>query len=209
MTGSMQSASHLLAPPVTAPAGYRGRTRKWPALALAALLAASGGGMWAVRQHQATPAAAAPPPAPTVTVSPPLQRSVARWTDFTGQFSAVDQVDLRAQVSGYLTEIHFTDGQVVHTTSPTSASWQRSSPAPTAQAWIVTCSPASATRQGGHATASWTSSTTRSTAAAAPWSMAVVVGGEARHDSSYRGRPSATSLTRRVCGSNAVIGTTG
>jgi len=27
MTGSMQSASHLLAPPVTAPAGYRGRTR--------------------------------------------------------------------------------------------------------------------------------------------------------------------------------------
>ncbi len=51
---------------------------------------------------------------PTVTVSPPLQRSLARWTDFTGQFSAVDQVDLRAQVSGYLTEIHFTDGQVVH-----------------------------------------------------------------------------------------------
>ncbi len=51
---------------------------------------------------------------PTVTVSPPLQRSVASWTDFTGQFSAVNQVELRAQVSGYLTEIHFNDGQVVH-----------------------------------------------------------------------------------------------
>jgi len=70
--------------------------------------------MWAVWQQRATPAVSVPPPAPTVTVSPPLQRSLARWTDFTGQFSAVDQVDLRAQVSGYLTEIHFTDGQVVH-----------------------------------------------------------------------------------------------
>jgi RND family efflux transporter MFP subunit len=39
---------------------------------------------------------------------------VATWSGFTGQFSAVDSVDLRAQVSGYLTEIHFTDGQIVH-----------------------------------------------------------------------------------------------
>ncbi len=114
MTGAMQSASQLLAPPVTTPVAQRGRRRTWPAVALIALLAASGGGAWTFRQQQATPAAVAPPPAPTVTVSPPLQRSVARWTDFTGQFSAVDQVDLRAQVSGYLTEIHFTDGQIVH-----------------------------------------------------------------------------------------------
>ena len=55
----------------------------------------------------------APPPPPAVTVSPPLQRSLAQTTGFTGQFSAVDQVDLRAQVSGYLTEIHFIDGQIV------------------------------------------------------------------------------------------------
>ncbi len=112
MTGSTQSAHHLLANPKTAPVGQRGR-RIWPALALVTLLAASGGGVWAVRQQQSAPAPAAVPPAPTVTVSPPLQRSVARWTDFTGQFSAVDQVELRAQVSGYLTEIHFADGQVV------------------------------------------------------------------------------------------------
>ena len=113
MIGSMQSASHLLAHPATAPVGHRGRRRAWSAVALVTLLAASGGGAWTLRQQQATPAAVAPPPAPAVTVSPPLQRSVARWTDFTGQFSAVDQVELRAQVSGYLTEIHFTDGQVV------------------------------------------------------------------------------------------------
>jgi RND family efflux transporter MFP subunit len=53
------------------------------------------------------------PPAPPVTVSAPLQRSVAASTTFTGQFSAVDFVEIRAQVSGYLTEIHFTDGQLV------------------------------------------------------------------------------------------------
>ena len=114
MTGSMQSVDQLLADPATAPVSRRGRRRTWPAVVLVALLGASGGGAWTFRQQQATPAAAAPLPAPTVTVSPPLQRSVVRWTDFTGQFSAVDQVDLRAQVSGYLTEIHFTDGQVVH-----------------------------------------------------------------------------------------------
>jgi len=50
MTGSMQSADHLLANPATAPVGQRSRHRTWPAVALIALLAASGGGMWAVRQ---------------------------------------------------------------------------------------------------------------------------------------------------------------
>jgi multidrug efflux system membrane fusion protein len=59
-------------------------------------------------------AQSAPPPAPPVTVSAPLQRNLANVTSFTGQFSAVDYVELRAQVSGYLTEIDFTDGQLVH-----------------------------------------------------------------------------------------------
>ena len=55
-----------------------------------------------------------PPAPPAVTVSAPLQRNLASWTTFTGQFSAVDYVEVRAEVSGYLTEIHFTDGQIVH-----------------------------------------------------------------------------------------------
>ena len=59
---------------------------------------------------QAPPMAMAPP---SVTVSTPLRRRIATWTTFTGQFSAVDRVEIRAQVSGYLTEIHFTDGQLV------------------------------------------------------------------------------------------------
>ena len=57
-------------------------------------------------------AQSAPPP-PTVTVSAPLQKEIVEWQQFTGQFAAVDYVEIRARVSGYLTEIHFEDGQIV------------------------------------------------------------------------------------------------
>jgi RND family efflux transporter MFP subunit len=59
------------------------------------------------------PPAAAPPP-PSVAVSAPLQRSVDGRLEFLGQFSAVQQVDLRAQVGGTLTQIGFKDGDIVH-----------------------------------------------------------------------------------------------
>jgi len=55
-----------------------------------------------------------PPPPPLVTVSPPLVTHAVSWASFTGQFAAVDDVEIRAQVSGYLTAIDFTDGQIVH-----------------------------------------------------------------------------------------------
>src|SRR6266576_971139 len=58
--------------------------------------------------------AADPPPAPAVTVRPPLQRELVEWDEFTGQFWAKDSVEIRARVSGYLTEIHFQDGQIVN-----------------------------------------------------------------------------------------------
>jgi multidrug efflux pump subunit AcrA (membrane-fusion protein) len=59
---------------------------------------------------------AAPPQAgaPPVTVSEPLRRDVDSRLGFLGQFSAIDRVELRAQVGGVLTEIHFKDGQIVH-----------------------------------------------------------------------------------------------
>ncbi len=47
-------------------------------------------------------------------MSAPLQRELIEWDEFTGQFWARDSVDIRARVSGYLTEIHFTDGQMVN-----------------------------------------------------------------------------------------------
>ncbi len=52
-------------------------------------------------------------PPPPVTVSAPLRAKVVDWLENSGQFQAINSVELRARVSGYLTEIHFTDGQMV------------------------------------------------------------------------------------------------
>jgi RND family efflux transporter MFP subunit len=53
-----------------------------------------------------------PPPqaVPTVTVAAALQRSVADWNELTGQFSAVQHVELRPQVAGYVTRVAFHEG---------------------------------------------------------------------------------------------------
>jgi len=60
----------------------------------------------------------APPPAaaaaaPAVTVSTPLQRQIDQRLSFLGQFAAVKQVELRAQVGGTLKGVFFKDGEVV------------------------------------------------------------------------------------------------
>src|SRR5260221_5284460 len=51
---------------------------------------------------------------PVVTVSAPIQQDVDARLQFLGQFSAVDQVEFRAQVGGTLTQIGFKGGDVVH-----------------------------------------------------------------------------------------------
>jgi RND family efflux transporter MFP subunit len=75
-----------------------------------------GGLLWS--EHSAPAAQAMPPPPPLVTVSPPLQRIVQTTARFLGQFSAVDTVELRAQVGGTLTGVDFKDGQIVHKGEP-------------------------------------------------------------------------------------------
>jgi RND family efflux transporter MFP subunit len=72
-------------------------------LLLAPLLAGCGQG----QQQQA----AAPPP--TVTVAKPAQRTITDQDEYVGRFVAVDAVEVRARVSGYLEKVHFTDGQLV------------------------------------------------------------------------------------------------
>jgi RND family efflux transporter MFP subunit len=57
--------------------------------------------------------AAAPQP-PTVTVAKPVQRTIVDQDEYVGRFVAVDAVEIRSRVSGYLSDIHFTDGQMVH-----------------------------------------------------------------------------------------------
>ncbi|RAR67913.1 RND family efflux transporter MFP subunit [Paraburkholderia unamae] len=56
----------------------------------------------------------AAPSGPSVLVSAPLQRDVETRLGFLGQFSAIERVELRAQVGGTLTGIHFADGAIVH-----------------------------------------------------------------------------------------------
>jgi len=57
------------------------------------------------------PAAAAPPP---VTVAQPVKRTVTDWDEFTGRFEAVEEVQVRARVGGFVTSVEFRDGAVVH-----------------------------------------------------------------------------------------------
>jgi multidrug efflux system membrane fusion protein len=93
----------------------RPRRRTWRTYVIAAVtVAAVLLAYFGIASHRAKQAAARPAPAPTVTVSHPLQREVDTRAGFLGQFSAVDRVELRAQVGGILTEIHFKDGQIVH-----------------------------------------------------------------------------------------------
>ncbi len=52
-------------------------------------------------------------PPPPVTVSQPLQRDVVEWDEYTGRFEAVEYVEIRSRVSGYLDSIDFEDGEIV------------------------------------------------------------------------------------------------
>src|SRR3954449_10133139 len=58
-------------------------------------------------------AQAAPPPPPAVTVATPLVRHLTEYDEFTGRFEAVQQVEIRARVSGYVQQIEFDDGDLV------------------------------------------------------------------------------------------------
>ncbi|MFI4886976.1 MAG: efflux RND transporter periplasmic adaptor subunit [Steroidobacterales bacterium] len=77
--------------------------------ALAAVLTLSGCAGDAAAQH-----AAVPPPAPQVTVARVIARTVTDSETFSGRFSAVDHVDIRPRVSGYISSVNFVDGTVVH-----------------------------------------------------------------------------------------------
>jgi membrane fusion protein, multidrug efflux system len=93
----------------------RPRRRIWRTAAVGALAVLSlSVAYFTHARKNGSEAMALPAPAPLVTVSQPLQRDVDARAGFLGQFSAVDRVELRAQVGGPLTEIHFTDGQIVH-----------------------------------------------------------------------------------------------
>ena len=53
------------------------------------------------------------PPPPEVTIAKPLATEVTDWDEYTGRFSAVESVEVRSRVSGYLQEVNFTEGTFV------------------------------------------------------------------------------------------------
>src|SRR4029079_6435904 len=80
------------------------RAAKVPlALALACFIASCG-----ERQQQG----GAPPP-PTVAVATPIQLTVFDFDEYVGRFTAINSVEVRGRVSGYLDKLHFKDGQLV------------------------------------------------------------------------------------------------
>jgi multidrug efflux system membrane fusion protein len=76
---------------------------RFAALSVAAVLASCG-------QGQQQESAAAPP---AVTVANPVQRTVVDQDEYVGRFAALDSVEIRSRLSGYLSGIHFKDGQMV------------------------------------------------------------------------------------------------
>jgi len=117
----MSDLSQGTAPSSAPPGGTQPPPRRTSRAAwlfgIAVLVAAAAGGFY---WYQNTASNAAPPPAaaamppPEVTVAVPLQREITEWDEFTGQFSAVDFVEMRPRVSGYIESVHFKDGQLVN-----------------------------------------------------------------------------------------------
>jgi len=78
-----------------------------PGLAFAFLIVALTG------CNQQPPAAQGLPPA-SVTVSKPVRKEIVDWNEFTGRTAAVNLVNITARVSGYIVNIPFKEGDMVH-----------------------------------------------------------------------------------------------
>lgn len=86
---------------------FYGREVGWPlgCIAFAALLLTACAG-------SEQPAGGGPPGgAPPVTVATPLAKPIVDWDDYVGRFEAVEAVEIRPRVSGYVAARHFRDGE--------------------------------------------------------------------------------------------------
>jgi multidrug efflux system membrane fusion protein len=91
----------------------RRRRLGWALAVIALVLTAVAiGAHWWLGLHPSQQTSAVGPP--HVVIGTPLLRTSSNRTNFLGQFSAVNEVEIRAQVGGLLSEIHFVDGQIVH-----------------------------------------------------------------------------------------------
>src|SRR5690554_5999615 len=73
---------------------------------LAALLIGCGG-------QSDAPAAEAEAPPVKVKVAQPLQKEVLEWDEYTGRIEAMETVEVRARIDGYLDKVNFKAGDKV------------------------------------------------------------------------------------------------
>jgi len=69
--------------------------------------------LWLAGCNNQPPAAHALPAA-DVTISKPAQKEVVNWNEFTGRTAAVKLVNVTPRVSGYIVDIPFKEGDIVH-----------------------------------------------------------------------------------------------
>lgn len=76
------------------------------------------GGLAGCGASQAQPPAMPQLPPPEVLVSTPVTREVHDYEDFPGRMEAVDSIEIRARVTGYLDQVHFREGAEVQEGDP-------------------------------------------------------------------------------------------
>jgi multidrug efflux system membrane fusion protein len=79
-------------------------------LAASVVMAALGMPLSETVRADASPGA---PPPPAVTVAKPLAKRITLWDEYSGRFEAVQTVEVRPRVSGFVNKLHFTDGEIV------------------------------------------------------------------------------------------------
>ena len=111
--------------------GRRSLAKLWVAVGITVAMVATA---WLAYSHRQSDAAASTAPAalPQVVVSKPLEREVDSRLGFLGQFSAVEQVELRAQVGGTMAGL--SDTITSGPRSPTRMGWSFGAGPPSAAA---------------------------------------------------------------------------
>ena len=91
-----------------------GRRLRWiGAIGIAGLVVLAGLAWFLIKDHGKPAQAAAPPPAPAVGVRPVVTKGVSQSFEFVGRIKAVDKVEIRARVEGFLEKVLFREGQDV------------------------------------------------------------------------------------------------
>ncbi len=91
-------------------ARYTRRTRL--SIATAGILAVTAGA-WAITHGNSHAATAPVKQAVSVDVATVVSRNIVDWQDYSGRLQAINRIDIRPQVSGVLSGVHFRDGSLV------------------------------------------------------------------------------------------------